>query len=191
MVFLVNFIHHVYQYPARRWCLRCSAICQSYMVPVLKQILMENKIGVALEEGGNPYRGRIDKARERQCFKRTLLEKAIEAIGRGNIPHDFVDITVEQAKVLVRKGKISDVSELEKSPQLRDYYIAQNASEIFSKNRGKNGLLLVADKHFVGVKEFFEKRGVPIQLDTIGRYDWYRPIDENLMHSNGDHTFTN
>jgi hypothetical protein len=141
------------------------------MVPLLKQILVEKKIGVALEEGGNPYRGGIEKARECQCFKRTFLEKAIEGIRCGTIPHDFVDITEEQVKELVQNGIINDVAALNDNPQLRDHYIAQNARKIFSENKGKNGLLLVADKHFDGVKGFFEKSGIPIQSDTIDRYN--------------------
>jgi len=159
------------------------------MVPLLKQILVENDIEVALEEGGNPYRGGMRKARESQRFKKTFLQIAREGIRSRTITPGFVDITKKQVSELVETGIIHDVTELKNRPQLRDKYIAQNAGERFSKNKGENGLLLVADKHFDGVKDIFEKREIPIQSDTIDRYDWYRPIDDNLMHSNGEHTF--
>jgi hypothetical protein len=75
MIFLVNFVNHVYQFPAPRWCAQCSNKCESYMVPFLEELLSRNNIVIALEEGGNPCRGGMRKARETWGFKKRPIAK--------------------------------------------------------------------------------------------------------------------
>jgi hypothetical protein len=182
MIFLVNFVNHAYQFPTPLLYPRCSEEFRSDMVPFLKEFLRKNKITVALEEGGNPYRGGMREAQKTWGFKETFLQ---EAIGRTAISHDFVDITDKEVNDLIESGILHDISELKNRPQLRDKYMAQAAREIFSKNKGQNGLLLVAADHFAGVKDYFQTVSIPVESDTIEICDWYKDRDErDLMYCN-------
>jgi hypothetical protein len=191
VIFLVNFVNHIYQYQARSSCGLCSeeySKCKDSMVRFLKEFLVKNQIGIALEEGGNPYQGGIRKAQEIHGFEKTILQETIHNINHNTVTHGFVDITKEQVNELVEAEIIHDVSELKKRPQLRDEYIAQAASDIFSKSRDKNGLLLVANQHFGGVKKHFEKTGLPVKSDTVQKYAWYKDADEiELTHIKEEH----
>lgn len=161
------------------------------MFRFLKDFLVKNKIGVALEEGGNPHQGGIRKAQEIHGFEKTILQEAIHDIDLITVTHSFVDITKEQVNELVKNKIIHNVSELKKRPQLRDQYIAQAASEIFSRSKDKNVLLLVANQHFAGVKKHFEKNGIPSQSDTLDNYPWYKDADEILStHNKEEHDYT-
>jgi len=191
VIFLVNFDYHVYQFPTPLSCPNCSEKYQSDMVPFLRQFLVKNKIGAAVEESGNPYKGGMRKAQEMWGFKETFLQEAIEGIRSRTISHSFVDITKKQVNELVENGIIPHRCKLEDLPQLRDEYIAQAAREIFSKNKGQNGLLLVAGDHFAGVKDYFKTNGIPVESSTIQTYDWYKDDGERvLMHSNEEQDYT-
>jgi hypothetical protein len=185
VIFLVNFVNHAYQFPAPLLYPRCSEQFRSDMVPFLKRFLLKNKIDIALEEGGNPLRGGMRKAREQWGFEKTFLQEAIDVIPNRAISHGFVDISKKEANQLVEKGIIDDVSELTNRPDLRDKYIAQAARQIFSKNKGQNGLLLVASDHFAGVKDYFTTHAFSSVSDTIETCEWYKNRDQrDLMYCN-------
>lgn len=152
------------------------------MVSFLKNFLLEKDILVALEEGGTCMD--IIEALRRHGNDKTFLQEAIDGIHGREIFHDFVDITKNEVEELIRMEKVTTVDELRKEKAtLRDEYIAKAAIGIFRANERKNGLLLIADKHFNGVKRYFEQSRIQAIPDRIDRFEWYISNDKiNLEH---------
>jgi hypothetical protein len=181
MIFLINFVNHNYQFEWRLnvRCSRCADIykkCKEDMFGFLQDFLRGHDISITLEEGGSCID--IIEALRANGNEKTILEEVIGNISKKNISHAFVDITQEEAVGLIEKKTITDVRELRsKKAELRDSYIAKGAMTKLLEKPDSNGLLLCANRHFSGVKQYLEQAGICVVSDSIERYDWYMSAD--------------
>lgn len=189
MIFIVNFIEHHYQFywNVEKYGSQYAETyknCQIEMVSFLKKFLLENDISTALEEGGACMD--IIEALRKHGNDKTFLQEAINDTTGREIFHDFVDITKDEVEELIKTGAITSCAELRnKKENLRDTYIAKAAMKICLVSERRNSLLLCADKHFNGIKEFFEQSGIQVIPDSINKFEWFRSGDQiNLAHEN-------
>jgi len=150
------------------------------MFGFLRDFLCGHDISIVLEEGGTCIS--IIEALCANGNEQSILEEVSGTISEKNISHAFVDITEKEAMGLVENKTITDVLELRnKKAELRDSYIAKGAITKLLEKENSNGLLLCADRHFSGVKQYLEQAGIYVISDSIDRYDWY--ISNNRIDS--------